>query len=837
MEAGATESKGTAMRLTQNMIAILAFCAAAVLAVLAAWIAAVVVENRSAEAVKSALMSESITWATVETDGLQVQLIGTAPNEAARFRAVNLAGSVVDSARVRDQLDVTPVRAIEAPRFSIEMLRNDEGISLIGLLPAPTEDRDAKTELAEEAAALAADLQVSNMLETAAFPAPEGWDAALNFGLEALKLLPRSKISVAADRVTITAISDSAAAKRNLESELAKRTPKGLTVSIDISAPRPVLTPFTLRFVKDAEGARFDACSADTDRARARILAAATAAGAEKAPCTVGLGVPSPSWAEAVEAGINAVNQLGSGSITFSDADVTLLADVNTPQATFDTVVGELQTALPPVFSLQSILPPKPTADAQAGPAEFTASLAEDGQVQLRGRLTDDMLRAAVDSYAKAEFGADKVYLATRMDADLPDGWAVRVLAGLESLGQLHHGSLIVRAESVEVSGVTGSQNARAKISQILSAKLGQGKTFKVNISYDEKLDPLAALPTPDECMAEISAELAKQKIAFTPGSAEIASAANPTMDALAETLRRCPDLKLEIGGHTDAQGSTEGNRALSQARAEAVLLALQGRRVPVQGLTAVGYGEDQPLADNGSEAGREANRRIEFKRLGADAPAPDAPAADTATAETDPASPATTLPLTELAASQTPPTGDASSQACAQRLNDILAKQQLAFKLGSAEMESSSSGTLDALSIILSQCPDAHLEIGGHTDARGSTEGNQKLSEARAKAVLAEMTARKAPVANLTAFGYGEGRPLADNGTRAGREANRRIEFTAKAAEATPADTAAPTPAAQATTPDAAPTAAGPDFSSDTSPSLAPTAPTAPPKPRPDRP
>ncbi len=77
--------------------------------------------------------------------------------------------------------------------------------------------------------------------------------------------------------------------------------------------------------------------------------------------------------------------------------------------------------------------------------------------------------------------------------------------------------------------------------------------------------------------------------------------------------LEDCPGLKLEIGGHTDAQGSEGGNKALSQARAEAVLVALQGRRVDVSGMTAVGYGEGIPIADNGTEEGREANRRIEF--------------------------------------------------------------------------------------------------------------------------------------------------------------------------------------------------------------------------------
>ncbi|GHC55928.1 OmpA family protein [Neogemmobacter tilapiae] len=616
-------------RIPEKLLAPAAFLGAALLAFLVAFWASIVVESRSTAAVTSALLNAGMTWATVETDGLQVTLSGTAPNEGARFRAVNIAGGVIDASRVRDLLEVTPLQAIEAPRFSVEMLRNGDGIQLIGLLPAPemTDGAESaeKTKLIEEASALAAGMQVDDLLETAAFPAPEGWEEALAYGLEALKKLPRSKISVGADAVSITAISDSAAQKRRLEADLRDMKPEGVAVKIEITAPRPVLTPFTLRFVKDGEGARFDACSADTDRARERIITAGVLAGAEGTPgCTVGMGVPSPRWAEAAEAGIKAVNELGAGSVTFSDADVTLLADSSVTQAVFDRVVGDLQAGMPPAFSVKATLAPK-AEPGQEGPAEFTAELSEEGLVQLRGRLADELQRNVVDSFAKGEFGAAKTYTATRFDPNLPRGWGIRVLAGLESLSYLAHGSLVVRADTVEVKGVTGSQEARAKIAQILSDKLGQGQKFNVSVTYDEKLDPLAALPTPEECLADVQLALKVAKITFAPGSAEIDGSASKTIDAVAEALTRCPDVAFEIAAHSDSQGSEGGNKALSQARAEAVLLSLQGRRAPVGLIRAVGYGEERPIADNGTEEGREANRRIEITLIGG--PAPAAPA------------------------------------------------------------------------------------------------------------------------------------------------------------------------------------------------------------------
>lgn len=638
------------MRLPTRLIGPAAFLLAAGFAVLAAFWLAIGIEGRTQREVTSLLAREGLTWPEATTDGLQVRLTGTAPNEAQRFRVMNLVGTLVDSGRIRDRMDVTPTRAIEAPRFSVELLRNDDGISLIGLMPTSADD----SSLADEVAAIAEGAEIADMLETADFPPPEGWAAAVDYGLFALRMLPRSKISIAADKVSITAIAMSEDEKRKFEADLAQARPDGLTVDMDISAPRPVLTPFTLRFLNDERGPHFDACSADTERARDRILAAAVAAGMQgKADCVVGLGVPTPRWSEAAELGIKAVADLGGGSITFSDADITLLATVDTPQATFDTVVGELKAALPDVFSLQATLPEKPKASAAEGPAEFTASLSADGAVQLRGRLTDEMQREAVANFAKANFGADAVYNATRLDPELPDGWPVRVLAGLTAMASLSEGSIVVRADSVSITGITASPGAQAQITQTLSGMLGQGEAFKVDVTYNKALDPTADLPTPQECVTSLNAVLAKQKIVFAPGSAEIESSARDTMSELAEVMRTCPDIPMEIAGHTDAQGREESNLALSQARAEAVLLGLQGRRVLVGALTAKGYGETRPIAENETEAGRETNRRIEFTLIGA--PAPETNAASDAAPPTGEAPAAAATPDAAAAATATP--------------------------------------------------------------------------------------------------------------------------------------------------------------------------------------
>jgi outer membrane protein OmpA-like peptidoglycan-associated protein len=114
-------------------------------------------------------------------------------------------------------------------------------------------------------------------------------------------------------------------------------------------------------------------------------------------------------------------------------------------------------------------------------------------------------------------------------------------------------------------------------------------------------------------CQKALDATQTVSKVLFPSASAEITRAASSALDALTSILRRCPDARIEIAGHTDNVGDEAPNQALSQRRAEAIrrYLLLQG--VPAARLSAIGYGSKQPIAQNDDESGRADNRRIEF--------------------------------------------------------------------------------------------------------------------------------------------------------------------------------------------------------------------------------
>ena len=102
--------------------------------------------------------------------------------------------------------------------------------------------------------------------------------------------------------------------------------------------------------------------------------------------------------------------------------------------------------------------------------------------------------------------------------------------------------------------------------------------------------------------------------VTFLPGSTTLTNEAKAVLDPAAAALMGQQDLKVEIGGHTDAQGSDAANQKLSQRRADSVRQYLVSKGVAADRLTAKGYGEAQPVATNDTPAGRAENRRVEFK-------------------------------------------------------------------------------------------------------------------------------------------------------------------------------------------------------------------------------
>lgn len=117
----------------------------------------------------------------------------------------------------------------------------------------------------------------------------------------------------------------------------------------------------------------------------------------------------------------------------------------------------------------------------------------------------------------------------------------------------------------------------------------------------------------------EAGSSIALRNIFFETGKAELLAESHFELTKLVELMKNNPELKVEIGGHTDNVGSVEANKKLSAARAKAVYDHLMANGIEASRLSFRGYGETKPMASNDTPQGRAENRRVEMKVMNND--------------------------------------------------------------------------------------------------------------------------------------------------------------------------------------------------------------------------
>ena len=109
----------------------------------------------------------------------------------------------------------------------------------------------------------------------------------------------------------------------------------------------------------------------------------------------------------------------------------------------------------------------------------------------------------------------------------------------------------------------------------------------------------------------EIREEIRLPGVNFESNSDRLLPGANSILNQAAATLRMNPEIRVEVAGHTDSDGTAEYNLSLSSRRAEAVMNHLIAQGIGSDRLTSRGYGESEPIADNSTSAGKAENRRV----------------------------------------------------------------------------------------------------------------------------------------------------------------------------------------------------------------------------------
>ena len=161
--------------------------------------------------------------------------------------------------------------------------------------------------------------------------------------------------------------------------------------------------------------------------------------------------------------------------------------------------------------------------------------------------------------------------------------------------------ALVARAENAEQKLIARQARENADAAQ-LAANASQQQAQELQ----RQLEILQARPTDRGLVLTLGDTL------FATGKSELKSGATVNLDRLTTFMNEYPQRTASIEGYTDSMGSDEMNQSLSQRRAEAVKGYLVGQGVSSARLSASGRGENSPVADNESAAGRQQNRRVE---------------------------------------------------------------------------------------------------------------------------------------------------------------------------------------------------------------------------------
>jgi OmpA-OmpF porin, OOP family len=359
-------------------------------------------------------------------------------------------------------------------------------------------------------------------------------------------------------------------------------------------APEPAAPSVSMQIIGDAISLRGLVPSQEI--ADALVTAASEQYGENRvvAGITVNENAETRPWLGKVKDVFEYLSELRSGGFVADDESFILSGEVIS-ESVRTRVEQDLALVFDDTLSITSNLEiavlPTPTFHAERA----------DGVVTLQGSVPDEDTAARIIDAVRRLHAGSTIINDLRVGEVAGPAWLDSIGGLLDVVTRLDPWTLDISGGQVTITGLTLDADFVAAI-DVLTEEVVAGQ---LTVSTDIQLDPAAVT-------IELTNLVAGTDL-FEPDTANLTAAGRALLDQAIDILGVTPSTNLIVAGHTDDRGAEADNLALSQQQAEAVVAYLVAGGVDPGRLTAVGYGETLPIADNVTEDGRAQNRRIEF--------------------------------------------------------------------------------------------------------------------------------------------------------------------------------------------------------------------------------
>jgi len=236
----------------------------------------------------------------------------------------------------------------------------------------------------------------------------------------------------------------------------------------------------------------------------------------------------------------------------------------------------------------------------------YTLNIAYDGNaIRLKGYMPSKKSKTVLFKNIQNLYGVlpiDEVDIASGE----PKVWNAFVLNLIKEMKKLEMSSVNIIDQELHISGKIKTNQGKEEVEKSLNLFTKDG--FNIH-SHLVSMDAPARI-----CQEKFNLLLGKEKIEFQSNKSSLKANNHKLLEELSDIALLCPNVKIEIVGHTDSLGNDTKNLELSLSRAKAVVAKLFSLGISLERLDAKGMGENRPVADNNSKEGRAKNRRIEFK-------------------------------------------------------------------------------------------------------------------------------------------------------------------------------------------------------------------------------